>query len=87
MVDGEDEDFASYSFFIKAGAHILQDVPSSTNATNVRRFRSMFGATPTACALLLALLARRIPNNCNPYHLLWGLIFLKCIFASLLMPR
>lgn len=49
--------------------------------TFMRRYKSLFGASPETCAYLWNLCKQNAPKNSEPKHFLWALLFLK-IYAT-----
>jgi len=56
------------------------ELSGSKNNTN-RRFRSFFGISSSSCAIVWDLIHTKLPEDCHPKHLLWGLLFLK-VYAT-----
>ncbi len=65
------------SVFASAGEKILRKSAVGSVFIADRRFRGLFGATPTVCSRIWALINCTVPAGGVPKHLLWALIFLK----------
>ena len=64
--------------FWSLGIVIAQHSTDSSSTVGMRRFRALFGATPTVCASLWNPAHDTRPEGTSPVHLLWMLLFLKC---------
>lgn len=51
---------------------------SCSEKIGLRRFKSFFGVSPSICAKTWNLIKSKLPSDCQPIHLLWTLLFLKC---------
>ena len=63
--------FASRGRSITGRAGALDSVPQE------RRFRALFAVSPDLCSIIWTRLGSYKPDNCDPIHLLWCLLFLK----------
>lgn len=71
------DNFISSGDFSLLSARIIGHAHGLSVITRVSRFRVLFGASPTVCPLLCAMLAGSVLHDCEPKHLLWGIMFLK----------
>ncbi len=63
------------------GHGLIQRAPGLGVVRSNRRFRSMFGVSPEVCAKTWNKLGSLRPENSEPRHLLWTLLFLK-VYAT-----
>ena len=58
-------------------------VSDTRSVANQRHFRAFFGASPLTCERLWTLLNPKatMPKGVQPFHLLWGLVFMK-VYAT-----
>ena len=58
-------------------------VAAEKTLSNERRFRSFYGASSSTCERLWMLIDpyKTMPRGVQPFHLLWGLLFLK-VYAT-----
>lgn len=68
---------ASPSLFMFYAQSILQKANHGSRETELRRFRSLFGVSPSTCAHVWQAMRNEIPPGGRPIHLLWALLFLK----------
>ncbi len=67
--------------FATLGAGQLRRAPGLTVVDGHRRFRALFGASPSVCCLLWSLLCDTRPLQSKRVHMLWALMFLK-VYAT-----
>lgn len=77
----DSDDFVSPAAFFEIGTGLCRRAPGLHTVVHARRFRSLFGASPSVCSQLWALLAATRPASSKPVHLLWAMMFLK-IYGS-----
>ena len=63
--------------FITASEPMLRRAPGLSIIVQRRRFRALFGATPSVCASAWGSMHASLPRAANASHFLWGLLFLK----------
>eukprot|EP00171_Calliarthron_tuberculosum_P003542 IDg3542t1 len=73
----DDSDYVSPSYFAFQGRLMMRQAKGLCQASEYRRFRALFGVSPTVCSLLWSLMCDRHPPKGQPRHLLWSLMFLK----------
>lgn len=62
--------------FLKLGNRYTCSKMSKYNVA-LRRFKSLFGVTPTVCSVVWNAIKDEAPRGAQPKHLLWCLSFLK----------
>ena len=67
--------------FAVLGSEMLKKAPGLSLSIAKRRFRALFGASPTVCATIWTLISNKLPKGSKPKHLLWACLFLK-IYAT-----
>lgn len=67
--------------FTLAAFSIIRRAAGIHSTTADRRFRALFGTTPTVCVALWKRLSALPLAGGEPQHLLWGLMFLR-VYAS-----
>ena len=73
----DDGDFITPSELAALGDNMLCRAPRLSNVVRMRRFRSLFGVSPSVCSLLWSLLAGSRPRGTQPKQLLWALMLLN----------
>lgn len=69
---------ATKQLFLSLGSNLAGKDLTSENIVSQRRFRSLFGISASACALLWSkLLSSATVSEAQPKHLLWALYFLR----------
>jgi hypothetical protein len=58
-------------------APILLRSHNVSSTTKLRRYKALFGASPSLCAWVWSALIPSLPGSASPIHLLWTLYFLK----------
>ena len=72
---------ASTDDFAALGSEMLKKAPGLSHSIAKRRFRALFGTSPTVCSTIWRLLSNKLPKGSKPKHLLWACLFLK-IYAT-----
>ena len=69
--------FISAEHFSRLGALLLRRAQGLNVIDDSRRFRALFGTTPSVCSMFWALMCGRCRQGSGPEHFLWTLSFLK----------
>lgn len=67
----------SPSLFYVCAKPLLRRTPRLSCTADLRKVRSLFGVTPTICAMAWSDVRSTLSRGARPLHLLWALLFLK----------